>query len=608
MDVVSNLVYVSPQYRSELYILLHLLLVLVFCRSLEIPDDEIAVSLASFQLSHTPGRVVNHVTKNVKVRCAHKNGRTGNLQAVTKIRILKKPTEHSPWQVLAELRDDLVEASTQFDILVSGVIGQNLVDTFLEVTWSVSVDETFGFYKCHVIGFPRNSAQLLTEMTATIVILSENVNNSDVFLLFKEIDQELCDAQIKAVELNETMSSTREVYMPLTSEFESQSEQFGTLLKQAGSIEMSVDSTTEELLAVNGEVSSLALGINLINDTLTTTTKKIADLEENVSSIEGVVKRIQENADTGIEEVTTLYDDTKSLQGSLKSLKTEVIYLEQGLSSSEERLDLITHDSETAKEDAANLKSEVGGISSDMSSIRSELQGVQGQFSSLRNSITGSKYSQDVIDALHAWPEGQFALLRPATGCPVDLTFSGQRDVHFRIHTKSSQGDNKHSYPDFLGHWIKSKIDSNEYLNLWFCEANGVFNAETWPEGSYCINKIDQIPCPAGFESGEVGLSVENGAPAEATYSSNTDGYAVLEFCCRDDGRPSDYISLPTSSPFLLYRRGDECQKVKDMIVSEETIPIDTGNMDTEEGSIPEISMPSTIEPLKMFICYYLRT
>lgn len=72
-----------------------------------------------------------------------------------------------------------------------------------------------------------------------------------------------------------------------------------------------------------------------------------------------------------------------------------------------------------------------------------------------------------------------------------------------------------------------------------------------------------------GFSEG--GLLYENTHPSPISDCNGTlpdgiyDNNTRMEFCCRNDGGVNEPIILPTSSPFVLYKRADtsDCQRVK---------------------------------------------
>ncbi|GFN85143.1 hypothetical protein PoB_001164900 [Plakobranchus ocellatus] len=105
-------------------------------------DDETVVSLTPFDLTYTPAHVVRHVTRDVKLLCAHQTDDQTQLQEVSWIRMLMKTS--SGWGLLAEQRDNEDEPQSTYNVSVSGRITKDIKDTFLQITWPVATEETFG--------------------------------------------------------------------------------------------------------------------------------------------------------------------------------------------------------------------------------------------------------------------------------------------------------------------------------------------------------------------------------------------------------------------------------------------------------------------------------
>ncbi|GFN96469.1 MACPF domain-containing protein 2 [Plakobranchus ocellatus] len=230
--------------------------------------------------------------------------------------------------------------------------------------------------------------------------------------------------------------------------------------------------------------------------------------------------------------------------------------------------------------------------------------------------VSGLKDEALTQKSVAAWPEGNYALLQPKTGCPVDLTFLGGDSSYFTVHTESSSGPkNENSYSKAFPLSTVTKLNTNTILyTLRFCEARRQFNTNRWPGGSYCINKISGLPCPSGFDQGYVELDVEDTnttSDLRGNVVAEFGDKAKLEFCCKDTGSAGYRMRLPTHSPFLLYRKGGTCQKVWGMKASQESMTIDTENSnngDMVAGSIPDISLLNTSgKPIIFSLCYYTK-
>ena len=214
------------------------------------------------------------------------------------------------------------------------------------------------------------------------------------------------------------------------------------------------------------------------------------------------------------------------------------------------------------------------------------------------------------LHSLTQWPEIFYALLQPKTGCPVDLAFFGGSHKFHTIHTESqSSSDPDDSFSSSAFSPLTSFTgDKKNFVTIEFCEVTRQFNTAPWPNGSFCINKILSKPCPDGFSSGFVYFDTED---------TNGSGYAInnvassvinpnLHFCCQKTGSAETPIELPTSSPFLLYRLGGDCQTVQGMNVTSQVLQFNTEdymNGDKMSGTYPDIDRPGSV--IKFYLCYY---
>ncbi|GFO40264.1 MACPF domain-containing protein 4 [Plakobranchus ocellatus] len=68
-----------------------------------------------------------------------------------------------------------------------------------------------------------------------------------------------------------------------------------------------------------------------------------------------------------------------------------------------------------------------------------------------------------------------------------------------------------------------------------------------------------------------------------------------LGFCCTTSGLYQTPITLPTHSPFMLYRRGGQCQVIGGTVLSSVVFSIDTENgynSDSKDANGPDIDLP----------------
>ena len=577
-------------------------------------DDEVAVPLNTFQLSYTPSHVVNNVTRDVSLRCAQTDRTQSIFERVTSIHLLKKATGMWGWVALAELRANEDMPTSQVKAVVSGRIDENGFGTFLEITWPVATDETFATFSCQVGGILRNSGEKEKELTPLVDIVEDELNAGDAFTLYKEIDHDLYGLKNYAVEMTQNLSSVNEEFISYTNEIEAREREIEVVTQQAGAVQESFDSVKTEMTAAKSEVESLALSVEKMNDTLFIATGNVGDLRKHFTSINDAIKSAQQKLNTVSSDSLSIKDLVDYLLKGLQSVHETVVTLKADLLTIQNKFDSIAEDSGLTKTKLADLRVDIKQrLTGEMDSLMGQLEAISDQISPVHQFITDKKRNKeiDMISSLTAWPQGEFALLRPKLGCPVDLTFTGQRPTYYSIQTDSSSadGENLDEHPDFLGHWTKSVEENQNILNLWFCEANGVFNTEPWPEGSYCINQLFEIPCPPNFREGHLNIKVESAYSREIKFTSRSvkDG-TNLYFCCRDDGSAQEAMTLPARSDFVLYRLGGQCHTVTDMYLTEEALHIDTGGTGrhTLTGTGPDIiNLAGSTDPLVMHLCFY---
>ena len=398
-------------------------------------DDDSSSLTSSFQLTFTPSVIKRGITTNVSLLCEHGGQRLSQLGEVSRIRIMKQ--SGSDWDLLVQKKIANSTSINDINISVMGKVSQNVNDTYLEVSWAQASEDTFGTYRCDVIGLDR---KLNTHMEST--------------------------GQVKVLE------------QPVT---------------------------TNDLL------------------TLLLQTRK---------------------------EITEMTKDTNR------------------------HLDILDRE------------------------------------------IAGLKDQALTQDSVAAWPEGDFALLQPRSGCPVDLTFLGGDASYFVIHTESSSDSkNQNLYSKGMPLSTVTKLGpSAQLFTLRFCEAKRAFNTNRWPRGSYCINKMPGKPCPSGFDEGSAILDAEDTNTTTDLRGSVITEFgdrAKLEFCCRNSGSSRYKMHLPTHSPFILYRKGGTCQPIYGMKVSEENIVIDTedsNNGDEFVGALPDVYLVGqTAKPVRFALCYYTK-
>ena len=451
------------------------------------------------------------MTKQVTIRCAHEDNSASQLQEVSRIRLLKKSAFGGGWELLAELRDNENTPKAYINVSVSAKISSNIQDNFIEIVWPIAIEETYGTYRCDVIGFDKNTFLNTAEVTSEVALLEENVTTSDMLDMFLE--------------------------------------------------------TKDEMHHIEDDTKHL-------EDDMTAMNKKIIDLGTRVYHQGKDVSQLEDDMDTVRQSLNLVTGDVANLKGDIGSLKSDM----DSVNENTRKIDSLNRDLEVVRRDA----------------------------SSLADTSSGSNASR--FSLLMSWPTGKYALLQPKTGCPVDLTFFGGSVRYWQIHTESrSRSVSRNAHSDALSPKTLSTSKGNKFFTLNFCEANGILNSASWPAGSYCINRLYGVPCPSGFSEGRVHVDAEDSSTVIEYTSRSVDPAQNIAFCCMSSGHYSVPINLPTHSPFLLYRRGGRCQQISGMVVSEETITIDTedvSNNDNKYGSCPDVDLNSG-STIKINLCHY---
>ncbi|XP_071478967.1 uncharacterized protein [Diadema antillarum] len=207
-----------------------------------------------------------------------------------------------------------------------------------------------------------------------------------------------------------------------------------------------------------------------------------------------------------------------------------------------------------------------------------------------------------------SWPEGTYGLPKARDGCPNSaIRFSEGRRRH---DTENSNNANEWSDPLHLAGSV-----SHENIEQQFCiKTVAEMSDDPWifQPGTYCIYKRGD--CPSGFTEGSIFWDDEDdqnsnsrrGVLPDGNYDTNT----RLEYCCRNDGRPTSAIYLPTRDNFFLFPRFDHCQEVHGMTVTSEYLFFDTednNNADSVSGEYPFEGAISSTGEILINLCYYQR-
>ncbi|KAK3760611.1 hypothetical protein RRG08_058609 [Elysia crispata] len=204
------------------------------------------------------------------------------------------------------------------------------------------------------------------------------------------------------------------------------------------------------------------------------------------------------------------------------------------------------------------------------------------------------------------WPSGRYALLQPATGCPLDLRFYAGNTGYFTMHGESSQGHSK-TFANPETHLAKPVVNtsgSDIFVTLRFCTSNTIANSIPWPKGEYCIHSVDNS-CPTGFSRGSIAVDTEDTNNKDAK-GGNHPYYAPsdLRFCCIKSGAYSSPMVLPTETPFYLYRYQSPCQVIAGMKVQLDYFEIGVESRSNAASGACPYSIFKT-KSRRFELCYY---
>ena len=344
----------------------------------------------------------------------------------------------------------------------------------------------------------------------------------------------------------------------------------------------------------------------------------LLELKNNLSSIEnepGDTASLQKDVDdmhlkidSAIRNVTSLAvnfdtfsDEANVMKQAVKYIDTEIKHLKDKANSIDKNMKLLNETAKSVEVEVSSLEvdissfdGEIGALENTVDSMTKKTNLLEKKVENLSGEVahllsltkSGDKIPQDLsfgsITTNSAndvsWPGGWYSLLLTKAGCPSQEPFTGLSDLHLRARTNSR--------------------------TYFFCETSGGFNARPWPDGSYCVNKMFGLPCPAGFQFGKVNVSSAN-----ASIFVFKDLPTEFEFCCKTSGSFNAPMVLPTHSDFVLYRRGGECQQVESMKASSKVTVLSIGDVQSvhsrvKTGVLPDVDI-SPGSPMKFRICYY---
>lgn len=188
------------------------------------------------------------------------------------------------------------------------------------------------------------------------------------------------------------------------------------------------------------------------------------------------------------------------------------------------------------------------------------------------------------------WPSGQYSLIQGTGGCPPKLSAGF-------IRHDTENGNNENHVDEELYEYLWMP-QSRNFASVHYCTKTDPGNSTTdglWPPGKYCIGRHGG-QCPSGFNTGSILWDDEDDnnmnikRPPIPDTSSDYHNIRVY-YCCRNDGDANTAITLPSYSPFGLYRYGGTCQQVYRMTVRQFKVHFDDEywwNDDECTGSHPD--------------------
>lgn len=195
------------------------------------------------------------------------------------------------------------------------------------------------------------------------------------------------------------------------------------------------------------------------------------------------------------------------------------------------------------------------------------------------------------------WPQGTYAIPEPRNGCPREWSDG------WRLQST----EKKNRYQRGIEKRMRIRIKKKRIQTFYCVKTEQGSSDFEWSQGSYCIAKFER--CPDKFQEGYIYWDDKNyknrnkkwGTLPNGGYGRNT----RVEYCCRNDGRHKNSILLPTDHPFILYRYGGRCQRVKGMRYTEYYVKWDDQNFRNKNkcrGSHPDSSCGRN---QKLHFCYY---
>ena len=446
-------------------------------------------------------------------------------------------------------------------------------NVFLQVSWDKIGDNSFGFYRCDVMGFDTQSNTVM-ESTYDVDVHESHAPDGFFVDLTKQTEEKILDLK----EITE--------------------DKIVFLKDEVTNVKKSVDTFESEQSIFHNDVSALQSKQSHVLYDVSALQSKQSDVQNRIAALESKQSDLQIDVATLKSKKSDFQNDVATLQSKQSDVQNDVAVLQSKQSD--------------VQNDVAVLQAKQSSCQNSISALRAQLSSLQNKYDALMSREYSSQQRLNTLgsfkDSLTQWPEGHYALLQPKTGCPVDLAFFSGTHRYQKIHTESD--NNKDSHSAVFPPTTKFFIGNQRFFTIELCESHGGFNSgRSWPRGSYCIHKLRHKSCPWPFIDGNVFFDTEDddGSNEGRNNVAHSDQNLRLYFCCQNSGSARTPIQLPTETPFILYRKGGTCQAVKGMSASHHYFFVDTeddNNQDDTHGTIPDVDRPGG-RNFRFHLCYY---
>ena len=139
--------------------------------STALPAANTTNSGGPFQLTVTPAQINRHTTKNVMLRCDRNLKVSSVLKQIFRMRIVHKTA--SGWSLVAEQRISEGNTRVEGNVTASASIAGDISKVFLQVSWGNIGNDSFGDYRCEVMGVDASFTVVTENSTETSILEAE---------------------------------------------------------------------------------------------------------------------------------------------------------------------------------------------------------------------------------------------------------------------------------------------------------------------------------------------------------------------------------------------------------------------------------------------------